>query len=98
MNGAESTDQGGTLVDPRLTILDSNGDLIVNTDHVAPINFSLDDREFNVLYDTDSGSGNNPKIILGVSTTGTYYLEVAENGSNATGTYTIQVTALGEAP
>ena len=94
VNGAETTDKGGTLEDPRLQVVGSNGLLITNTNDIAPINFNLEDRPSNALSDTDSGAGNNPKIIVHVSTTGTYYLYVDEDGSNATGTYTIQVTAL----
>ena len=94
VNGAETTDKGGTLVDPRLQVVGSNGLLITNTDHMSPLNFKLADRPGNGMSDTDSGAGNNPKIIVHVSTTGTYYLYVDEDGSDATGTYTIQVTAL----
>ena len=72
----------------------ANGLLITNTDHMSPLNFNLDDRPGNGLSDSDSGAGNNPKIIVHASTTGTYYLYVDEDGNDATGTYTIQVTAL----
>ena len=94
VNGAEATDRGGTLEDPRLRIVGANGLLINNTNDLSPLNFKLSDRPSNGLSDSDSGAGNNPKIVLHASATGTYYLYVDENGNDATGTYTIQVTAL----
>ena len=94
VNGAESTDQGGTLADPLLTILDSAGNPVSDTDDLSPLNFNLTDNLLGYITDDESGAGNNPKIILHASTTGTYYLQVDEDGDDATGTYTIQVTAL----
>lgn len=94
VNGAEITDQGGTLGNLLLTILDGDGNLITNTNDIAPVNFNL----ISFLSDSDSGAGDNPKIVVDVFKTGNYYLSVEEHGKDATGTYTIQVTALGKTP
>ena len=47
-----------------------------------------------ITYDNNSGSGDDPRITYTATSTGTYFLDVGDVGSNNTGSYEIKAKTL----
>ena len=95
VKGSEPSALGGTLGDPRVELRDSNGNAIATPSNVLVVT-SSDSTSSVRISDNNSGEGSNARLEIDVSQNGRYYISVLANGANATGTYTVQVTILGQ--
>ena len=89
VKGSEPSEQGGTLVDPRLDLKNRLG-ADANSGYNRIRTIISDNSTGTRISDDDSGAGNNARLQFEVRLSGNYYIEVSENGNNATGTYTVQ--------
>ena len=89
VKGSQSSEMGGTLTDPRVELRNSTGGL-ANSGYPRIQNITSDSSTGNQVSDNNSGADNNARLQFDVRNSGTYYIEVGENGNNATGTYTVQ--------
>ena len=94
MKGDNSAEPGGTLFSPALWLEDRNGNQIPDDSEIATATLA-DSAVGNRLADDNSGSGNNARIEVDVKETQTYHIQ-ADNGSHTRGTYTVQLTILGQ--
>ena len=89
VKGSEPSEQGGTLVDPRLDLKNRLG-ADANSGYTRIRTIISDNSTGTGISDDDSGAGNNARLQFEVRLSGNYYIEVSDNGNNATGTYTVQ--------
>ena len=91
---SETSALGGTLGDPRVELRDSGGNALSNGSLNLKVTGS-DSTNSSRIADDDSGEGNNARLEINVLENKRYYVSVSEDGNNATGTYTAQVTITG---
>ena len=89
VKGSQSSEMGGTLADPRVELRNSTGGL-ANSGSPRIGNITSDSSSDDQVSDNNSGADNNARLQFDVRNSATYYIEVSENGNNATGTYTVQ--------
>ncbi len=97
VKGNETLDQGGKLDDPRVHLVDGDGNAMWSDS--ADIEETHPNRTgIYPLDDDNSGEGDNARLHIRVNTTGTYYIAVSESGQDAIGTDTVRATVFADLP
>ena len=94
VKGDEASALGGTLSDPHVELRDSNGNALSESSSEILL-VSGDDTDSSKVADDDSGEGSNALLRVKINSTARYYIAVT-GASNATGTYTVQATIIGQ--
>ena len=94
VKGDEASALGGTLSNPHVELRDSNGNALSESSSEILL-VSGDDTDSSQVADDNKGEGSNALLRVKINSTARYYIAVT-GASNATGTYTVQATIIGQ--
>ena len=95
VKGDEASALGGTLSDPHVELRDSNGNALSESSSKILL-VSGDDTDSSQVADDNKGEGSNALLRVKINSTARYYIAATEASNNATGTYTVQATIIGQ--
>ena len=79
--GQDATEDGGSLTDPQVHLLNPSFDPLTNAHYVEQTNKSFATQIQYGISDADSGSGQNSLASIAVHQAGTYYIQVGSEGT-----------------